>query len=465
MQVTVETAEGLERKIKVQVPAERVDNEVQKRLKDMAGRVRLDGFRPGKVPMKVVQQRFGGQVRQEVLNEVLQQSYGEALQQEELRPAGAPNLNLTQGMTGGDLEFEASFEIMPEFEVADVTAIAVERPTAEVTDEDIDKVLEDLRKQRATYNEADKAAEDGDQVVIDFRGTVDGEEFEGNQGEDTPVTIGQGQMPPEFEDGLKGMRAGESKNIEYTFPESFPTESIAGKTAVFETSVKSVNEPEYPALDDALAEAVGIQEGGLEELRNLIRQNLEREVERAQKAKLKEQVTEALAKANEIELPKALVDGEIEALQQQMKQRMQQQMGEPAEGMDLPAELFEDQARRRVTLGLVMNKLIADNGIQVDQDRVRSQLQEMAAGHHNPQELIQQYAQSREMMQSLEVNVLEDQVIDWVVEQAQVTDKPTDLETLLNPQQSQAAEDDAEAAASEESTGAAESTDDGKKEG
>ena len=463
MQVTVETAEGLERKIKVQVPAQRVDDEVQKRLKDMAGRVRLDGFRPGKVPMKVVQQRFGGQVREEVLNEVVQQSYGEALQQQELRPAGAPSVNLTQGMTGGDLEFEASFEIMPEFEVADVSAIEVERPTAEVTEADIDKVLEDLRKQRATYNEADKPAEEGDQVVIDFRGTVDGEEFEGNQGQDTPVTIGQNQMPPEFEEGLKGLRAGETKNIEYAFPENFPTESIAGKTAVFETSVKSVNEPEYPELDDALAEAVGVQEGGLEELRKLIRQNLEREIERAQKAKLKEQVTEALAKANDIELPKALVDGEVEALQQQMKQRLQQQMGDQAEGMDLPAELFEEQARRRVTLGLVMNKLIADNGIQVDQERVRAQLQEMAAGHHNPQELIQQYAQNREAMQSLEVNVLEDQVIDWIVEQAKVTDKPTDLETLLNPQQAQAEEggDDTDA---QEASGD-ESTDDAKKEG
>lgn len=460
MQVTVETAEGLERKIRVQVPAARVDDEVQKRLKQMAGNIRLDGFRPGKVPMKVVEQRYGGQVRQEVLNEVVQQSYGEALQQEDLRPAGAPSVNLVQGMTEGDVEFEASFEVMPEFQVADVTGMKLERPTAEVTDADIDNVLEDLRKQRATYNEADKAAAEGDQVVIDFHGTVEGEEFEGNQGEDTPVTIGGNQMPPEFEEGLKGMRAGETKDIEYTFPENFPTESIAGKTAVFHTTVKSVQEPEYPPLDDSLAEAVGVQEGGLEALRNLIRTNLEREVERAQKARLKEQVTDGLAKANDIELPRALVDGEIEALQQQMRQRLQQQMGDQAEGMDLPANIFEEQARRRVTLGLVMNKLIADNNIQVDQDRVRERLQEMASGHHNPQELIQQYAQNREMMQSLEVNVLEDQVIDWVVEQAQVEDKPTDLETLLNPQQAQG---EAEEAAGAE--GEASSTDEANKEG
>lgn len=461
MQVTVETAEGLERLIRVQVPAARVDDEVDKRLRQMAGNIRLDGFRPGKVPAKVVEKRYGGQVRQEVLNEVVQQTYGEALQQESLQPAGTPSVDLKQGVSGGDLEYEARFEVMPEFEVADVSGMQLERPVAEVTEADIDNVLEDLRKQRATYNDADKAAEEGDQVVIDFRGTVDGEAFEGNEGEDTPVTIGANQMPPEFEQALVGLRAGDSSNIEYTFPENFPTESIAGRTAVFETTVKGVREPELPPLDDALAEAVGIQEGGIDELRNLVRRNLEREVERAQKARLKEQVTDALAKANPIELPKALIDGEVEALQQQMRQRLQQQMGDQSQEMDLPAELFEEQARRRVTLGLVMNKLIADNDLQLDQDRVREQLREMASGHHDPQQMIQQYAENREMMQSLEVNVLEDQVIDWVVERAQVTDAPTELEALLNPQK-QGSDGDADGAG-EAADGAA--TDEANKEG
>ncbi|MFO7858986.1 MAG: trigger factor [Ectothiorhodospiraceae bacterium] len=440
MQVTVESTSGLERKIRVQVPSERVDDEVQKRLQQMAGTMRLDGFRPGKVPVKVVRQRYGDQVRQEVLNNVVQQSYGEALEQEALQPAGSPTLNLLSGLSEGDVEFEATFEVMPEIAVADVSGMHLERPTAEVTDADIDGVLEDLRKQRATYVEADKAAESGDQVVIDFKGTVDGEPFEGNEGEDAEVTIGGNQMPPEFEEGLKGLRAGESKDIEYTFPENFPTETIAGRTAVFQTSVKSVRAPEYPELDDALATAVGIEEGGLQELRNLIQRNLENEVARAQHAKLKEQITEKLVQDNQPEVPKALVDHEIEALQQQMRQRLQQQMGDQAEQMDLPADIFEEQARRRVSLGLIMNKLIADNDIQVDQDRVRTKLREMAQGHHNPQELIQQYAQSREMMQNLEVNVLEDQVIDWIVEQAQIEDQPTDLDSLLNPQQGQAEE-------------------------
>lgn len=452
MQVTVESAEGLERTIKVHVPAERVDHEVQKRLKRMAGNIRLDGFRPGKVPMKVVEKRYGGHVRQEVLGEVVQQTYGEALQQVELRPAGAPKLDLRQGAEGGDVEYEASFEIMPEFEVQGIADMKLERPVAEVTDEEIDKVLEDLRKQRATYNEADKAAEEGDQVVIDFRGTVDGEEFEGNQGEDAPVTIGANQMPAEFEQALVGLRAGDTRNIEYAFPENFPTEAIAGKTAAFETTVKSVCEPEYPALDDSLAEAVGLQEGGLQALRELIRTNLAREVERAQRARLKEQVTEALAKANELDLPKALVDAEIESLQQQMRQRLQQQGGQQADAVELPADLFEDQARRRVTLGLVMNKLIADNGIQVDQERVRSRLQEMVSGRQDPQEVLKQYTQNREMMQSLEVNVLEDQVIEWVVEQAQVEDKPTDLESLLNPQKGQGVADSEDTESTDETT-------------
>ncbi len=450
MQVSVQTTEGLERRMTVQVPAEQVDQEVENRLRDLCRNVRMDGFRPGKVPFKVVQKRYGAQVRQEVINEVLQKTYGEALAQESLNPAGNPAVDIKQGLESGDLEYEAVFEVMPEFEVQGVQGMQLERPVAEVTDADVDKVLTDLQKQQAKYNQVEREAQEGDRVIVDFTGKIDGEDFPGNEGEDQPVTLGANAMPPEFEEALVGLKAGDTKDIEYTFADDFPTESIRGKTAIFHTTVKAVEEAELPALDDDLAASVGVAEGGLEELKNLIRKNLSAEAERASKAGLKQQVTDKLAASNsEITIPKALVDGEIATLQQQMQQRIQQQTGQQ-EAMDLPGELFEEQARRRVLLGLVMNKLISENEITVDRERVQQQLQELAASYPNPQEVIQYYSQNPQMMQSLEINVLEDQLIDWAVEQAQVEDKPTDLDSLLKPQQPQAAADEGQAEKSED---------------
>lgn len=433
MQVSVETTEGLERRMVVQVPGSRLDSEAQNRLQSLARTVRMDGFRPGKVPFKVVEKRYGAQVRQEVLNEVLQQTYGEALQQQELNPAGAPSVDVRQGMTGGDLEYEAVFEVMPEIEVKGYKDMSLKRPVAEVGEADIDRVLEDLRKQQAKFNTVGREAAENDRVVVDFRGEIEGEEFPGSEGEDQPVTIGSGTMPPEFEEALKGLKAGDTKDIEYTFGEDFPTPEVAGKTAVFHTTVKAVEEPELPELNDEFAAAVGLAEGGIQALRELVRKNMEAEAGRAVHARLKEQVTETLVRENEITLPKALVDSEIQALQQQMKQRIQSQTGQDNE-LDLPGEVFEGQARRRVTLGLVMNKLIADNNIKLDKNKARQKLQEMAAGYERPEEVIQHYSQNQQLMQSLEVSVLEDQVIDWLVEQANVEDEPIDLQVLLNPQ-------------------------------
>lgn len=439
MQVSVQTTEGLERRMTVQVPAEQVDQEVDNRLRDLSRNVRMDGFRPGKVPFKVVQKRYGAQVRQEVVNEVLQRTYGEALTQESLNPAGTPAVDIKQGLESGDLEYEAVFEVMPEFEVQGVKDMKLERPVAEVADADVDKVLADLQKQQAKYNQVDRPAQEGDRVIVDFTGRIDGEDFPGNEGEDQAVTLGSNTMPPEFEQALVGLTAGDTKDIEYTFADDFPTESIQGKTAVFHTTVKAVEEPELPELNDDLAVAVGVSEGGLEELKSLVRKNLTAEAERAAKARLKQQVTDKLAEANsDITIPKALVDGEISALQQQMQQRIQQQTGQQ-EAMDLPGELFEEQARRRVLLGLVMNRLISDNEIKLNRERVQQQLQELAASYPNPQEVVQYYSQNPQLMQSLEINVLEDQVIDWAVEQAQVEDKPIDLDSLLKPQQPEGA--------------------------
>ncbi len=429
MQVSVETTEGLGRRMKVQVPSERVDSEVDSRLRDLRGRVRLDGFRPGKVPMKVVQKRYGAQVRGEVLNEVVQSTYTEALDQEGLRPAGAPEIEPVQTEAGKDLEYQAEFEVLPGFEVKGIEEIAIERPAVDITDADVDSVLERLRKQQASYSTVERAAAEGDRVTIDFHGTVDGEEFEGNAGEDVPTEIGSGQMPAEFEQELVGVSAGDEKTIEYTFPERFPDAKVAGKAARFEVKVKQVEEPELPALDDEFAKGLGL-ENGLDELRERVSENLQRERDQAVRAQVKQQAMDGLLERNEIELPRVLIDREIDQLREQAKQRMQQ-YGAEGEEPDLPASQFEDEARRRVSLGLLVNEIVRANEIELDRERLQQQLQEIAMSYGQPEQVIQAYTQNQQLMENLQVQVMEEQVVDWLAERAQVTDKPMSLDTLM----------------------------------
>lgn len=429
MQVSVETTEGLGRRIRVQVPAERVDSEVQNRLRDLRGRVRLNGFRPGKVPLKVVQKRYGEQVRGEVLNEVVQSTYGEALEQEGLRPAASPEIEPVQIGAGQDLEYEATFEVLPGFEVAGFEGIAIERPAADITDADVDALIDRLRRQQASHAEVERPAAEGDRVTIDFHGTVDGEEFEGNSGEDVPVEIGSGQMPAEFEAELVGLGAGEHKQVEYTFPEQFPDSQIAGKTARFDVTAKHVEEAQLPEVDDEFAKSLGM-ENGLEELRERVRENLERERDQAVRARVKQQIMDGLLERNPIELPQVLIDREIEQLREQARQRMQQ-YGAEGEEPDLPASQFEDEARRRVALGLLVNEIVRANEIELDRSRLSQALQEEASKYGQPDQVIQAYLQNEQLMESLQVQVMEDQVVDWVAERAQVTDKPTSLDVLL----------------------------------
>ncbi|KAB7628370.1 trigger factor [Alkalilimnicola sp. S0819] len=431
MQVSVETTQGLERRMTVQLPSERVDTEVDKRLRDMRGQVRMDGFRPGKVPLKVVEKRYGSQVRGEVLSEVLQQSYAEALDQESLRPAGAPAIEPTQTDAGKDLEYVATFEIMPDVDVQGLDKLKVERPVAEIGDADIDKVLDNLRKQSAEYKPVKRKAKEGDRVTIDFVGKIDGEDFSGNKGEDTPVTIGSGQMPPEFEKAMKGVKPEEEKEVEYTFPENFPDPEVAGKTAVFSVTIKAVDGPVLPDADDAFAETVGIKEGGIAQLREQIKQGLERERDQVIGMRLKRQIMEQLSEANQgLELPRVLVDGEIDALRKQAEEQLRRAGQEPTEDQLNNAE-YEDDARRRVVLGLVVNAIIRDNDIKLDQDKVRERLQQIASGYEQPQQVMQYYMQNRQMMESLEVAALEDQVVDWAMERAKVEDKTSSFEQLM----------------------------------
>lgn len=438
MQVSVETTQGLQRRMTVQIPAERVDKEVESRLRSLAGRVRLDGFRPGKVPFKIVRQRFGTQVRSEVLEEVLQQTYSEAITQQKLRPATPPMIEPTQFEPGKDVEYVATFEVFPEIELKGIQGMALKKPNAEISDADIDEVIENLRKQQAEYKVVERPAADGDKVVVDFVGKIDGEDFPGNAGEDVTVLIGSGQMPPEFEEALKGLSAGETKDIEYTFPANFPDKNVAEKTAVFKTTVKSVEEPQLPELNDGFAEKVGIKEGGLEELRKVVRENLERQRDQVVHNLLKNQVMEKLLEANDIELPQGIVDSEIDHLRKQAQARAGRMGGD--EEPELPASSFEDEARRRVALGLLVNEIIRQHDIRLDQNRVREKLQEIASSFGDPQQIIRFYTQNRELMQEVEMSVLEDQVVDWVVERAKVELQETSFQALMRGEATEAQE-------------------------
>jgi trigger factor len=430
MQVSVETTQGLQRRMTVQVPAERVDKEVESRLRSLGSRAKIDGFRPGKVPFKVLRQRFGEQVRGEVLGDVVQATYTEALAQESLRPAGAPQIEPTQSDAGKDIEYIAIFEVMPAIDVQGVDGMSLEKPAVEVTDADIDNIIENLRKQQAEFKPVERAAEQGDQVLVDFTGKIDGEDFAGNEGEDVPVVIGSGRMPPEFESALEGVAVGETTDIEYTFPGHFPDKEVAEKTAVFHTTVKSVQAPELPEVDDAFAEKAGVAEGGVAALRERIKESLERQRDQAIRAQLKKQVMDKLLAANDIELPQVMVDGEIEHLRSQAQARLQQ-AGIEGE-MDLPAASFEEEARRRVALGLMINEIISKNSLKLDQAKVQQMLREIASGYDEPQQVLRFYAQNRNLMEGIEVAVLEEQVVDWVVGQAKVEEKSTTFQDLMN---------------------------------
>lgn len=420
MQVSVETAEGLKRRLKVQVPSSRVEEAVQNRLRDMRGKVKLQGFRPGKVPFKVVEKRYGPQVRGEVLDEVVRSTYAEALEENALRPAGAPEIQPLNLEAGQDLEYEASFEIIPTIEIQGIESIELTRPAVDIADEDIDRILQRLLRQHADYSEVDRVAAEGDRITIDFEGKVDGEDFAGNTGEDVPVPLGEGQMPGPFEEQLIGLKAGDEKTLDYEFPEAFPDEQIAGKTAQFVVKVKQVEAPELPEADDAFAEKLGM-EGGIEAVRNRIAESLERERDQAVRTRLKGQVMDALLEKHDIELPQTLVDQEIEQIRQQSA---------ATDDDSLQSDHYEKEARRRVTLGLVVNEIVRSNQIQLDAERLQQALRRVASGYEQPEQVMQYYVQNQELMQSLQMQVMEDQVVDWVVEQAQVSDETMSLDAL-----------------------------------
>ena len=433
MQVSVETTQGLERRLTITVPAESVDNAVKSRLQQLAKTQRINGFRPGKVPVSVIKKRYGQAVRQEVAGDVMQQNFYQAIVQEKINPAGMPSFELTKDQDGEDLEFVAKFEVYPEVEVKGVDDIEIEKTFVEIADEDLDNMLETLQKQHGEWKEVKRKARKDDRMVIDFVGTIDGEEFDGGKAEDFTLELGKERMIPGFEKPLVGAKKGEEVIVDVTFPEDYHAEALKGKEAQFTVNVKKVEGLTLPKVDEEFAKLFGIEDGDVEALKAEVRKNMERELGQTLKTQLKEEVIAKLLEKNELDLPAALVEQEVNALREQAKQRFSQQGG--GQNLpDLPADLFKDNAQRRVSIGLLLGEIIKQNDLKADQEKVDSLIETMASAYEDPQEVVDYYKNNQELMQQMQNVALEEQAIEWVVGQAKVTEVNKPFDEVMNKQ-------------------------------
>ncbi len=430
MQVTVETLEGLQRRLNITVPAANIEDAVAAELRNIAKNRRFDGFRKGKVPMKMVAKMYGKAVRQDVLGEVMQRHFIESIVKEKINPAGAPTFAPVEIGEGKDLVFTATFEVYPEVELKGLENIAVEKPAAEVTDADVAEMLETLRKQQATWKEVDEAAENGKRVSIDFVGSIDGVEFEGGKAENFPLEMGAGRMIPGFEDGIVGKTKGMEFVIDVTFPEDYHAENLKGKAAKFAIKVNKVEARELPELNDEFVARFGVAEGGVDALKAEVRKNMERELKQAIKARIKEQAIEGLVKENEIQVPSALIDQEINVLRQQAAQRFG---GNVEAAAQLPRELFEEQAKRRVVVGLLLGEVIRTHELKADEEKVKALITEMATAYEDPSEVVSYYEQNQQLMNNMRNVALEEQAVDAIIAKAKVTEKAISFSELMNP--------------------------------
>jgi trigger factor len=433
MQVSVETTQGLERRLTISVPAETVDVEVKNRLRQVSKTQRIDGFRPGKVPASVIQKRFGKSVRQEVAGEIMQRNFVDAIIAEKINPAGRPSFVAKSNEMGKALEFEATFEVYPEVELKDLDKIVVERPDVEVSDSDLDEMFVTLQKQHQTWKENKRITKKGDKLTLDFNGRVDGVEFEGGKAEGFELELGAGRMIPGFEKEITGMKVGEEKTIKVTFPEDYHAENLKGKEAEFDIVVHKTEGPVLPEIDEDFAKLFGVEEGGVDALRAEVSKNMSRELSQAVKAKVKEQVIEGLLAGHAVGLPSALVAQEVDVLRQQAMQRFQGQM-DPKNLPELPAEMFTEQAERRVKVGLLLGEIIKINELKVNDEKVDELIATAASAYEDPQEVIEYYANNKELMQQMQNVALEEQAVEFLVEQADVSSKKTSFKDIMNPE-------------------------------
>ena len=430
MQVTVETLEGLERRLNITVPAANIEDAVTAELRNIAKNRRFDGFRKGKVPMKMVAKMYGKAVRQDVMGEVMQRHFIEAIVKEKINPAGAPTFAPVENNEGADLVFNATFEVYPEVELKGLENITVEKPAVEVKEADVEEMIETLRKQQATWTEVETAADAGSRATIDFVGSIDGEEFEGGKAENFPLEMGAGRMIPGFEDGIVGKTAGMEFEIEVNFPEDYHAENLKGKAAKFSIKLNKVEARELPELNEEFVSKFGAADG-VEGLKAEVRKNMERELKQAVKNRIKEQAIDGLVNENNIDVPSALIDQEIGVLRQQAAQRF----GGNTEAADqLPRELFEEQAKRRVVVGLLLGEVIKTEELKADDEKVKAIIEEMATAYEDPTEVIAYYEQNEQMMNNMRNVALEEQAIDAIIAKAQVSDKEVSFNELMNQQ-------------------------------
>lgn len=435
MQVSVETTSGLERRMTIAVPGDRIESEVEKRLKSMAPRVKLSGFRPGKVPFSVVKKRYSGQVRQEVLGELVNSSFYEAVAKEKLRPAGMPTIEKQSDTDDQGVEYTARFEIYPEIEVKGVEKLAIQRESAEVAASDIDVMVNKLREQRTEFKAVERASKKGDRVTVDYDATVNGESFEGGNGKGLSVVLGSGRMIAGFEEGLVGTKAGEVKELDLTFPDPYHNADIAGKPVHFSVTITTVEEPALPEVDAEFVKAFGIEDGDVEKLRDELKKNMQRELGQVIRSNLKNQVMDKLLAANEFEIPGSLVSAEAQRMAKQMTEQLRSQGMQGGQFGQLTGDMYKDQAKKRVALGMILAEIIQKNGIKASPDKIRAEVEKIASAYNDPQEVVSWYYQDRQRLQEIESMVMEDQVVEWVLESAQVTDNMKTFDELMNPTQ------------------------------
>jgi trigger factor len=431
MQANLETIGNIERRLNISLPAQDVDSEVSTRLKKLAQTVKMHGFRPGKVPLKVVAQQYGSQVRQEVLADKLQKTFGDAVRDNNLRVAGYPKFETrTSGEASDQLEYSATFEVYPEVKLGEMAEASIERPTLAVTDAEVDQTVEVLRKQRATFHPVERAAQKEDLATIDFNGEIEGQAFQGGEGKDVRIVLGAGRMLPEFENAVLGMQPSETRSFDLTYPADYHGKEVAGRTAHFTITLKSLEEPRLPELDADFAKALGIADGDLEKMRAEVRVNVEREVEARIRGRLKDQVFQALLDRSTLDVPQSLVEMETRNLAQ-AAQRDLQSRGINTKDVPLPADILKSQAERRVRLGLILGEVVRVHSLQAKPEQVRAAVEHHAKSFEQPQEVVKWYYSSPDRLQEFESAVIEQNVVDWALSVARVGDKPTGLEELM----------------------------------
>jgi trigger factor len=437
MQVSLSATGGLERRLEVAVPANEVASEVEQRLKQISRTARLKGFRPGKAPYAVVRKQFGDQVHTEVVGDLMRSSFAKALSQEKLTPAANPKIEPLAIGPGSDLKYAAVFEVMPEVKVSGVDGIAVERPSSSVTETDIDAMIESMRRQRPNFAAVERGAQDTDRVVIDYKGTIGGKPFDGGDGTDINVVMGSRQSMPELEEGLKGAAAGEARTVTVSFPAEHPNKAVAGQTAELQVTIKRVEEQTLPVVDEEFGRAYGVEEGGVDALRAEVRKSMERELADVIRNRVRGQVLDALYRQNPVDVPRALLEEQVQQLQIDTARRMGVR-----DASQIPARgPFEEPARRRVALGLLMSQIVQNEQIKLDRERVQTRLSDLVAGYpeEQQQEALRAYQQNQDAMRQIESAALEDQVVDWVLGRANITDKPMSFKEITGFGQEQAA--------------------------